>query len=85
MGHEDSRTRRGQNNSHYPVRSGTQLRSLELSYVRSSHNSMLMHLLTSPDDIMTAIMPEEEQDDFAKGFTIVGHVGRLVEVSLDAP
>lgn len=46
---------------------------------------MLMHLLTSPDDIMTAIMPEEEQDDFAKGFTIVGHVGRLVEVSLDAP
>lgn len=44
-----------------------------------------MHLLTSSDEIMTAIIPEEEQNDFAKGFTIVGHVGRLDEVSLDAP
>lgn len=43
---------------------------------------MLMKLLTSSDEIMTAIMPEEELDDFAKGFTIVGHVGRLNDVSL---
>jgi len=45
---------------------------------------MLAHLLISPDEIMNAIMPEEEQDEYAKGFTIVGHVGRLVEISPDA-
>lgn len=44
---------------------------------------MLMHLLIGPDEIMNAIMPEEEQDDYAKGFTIVGHVGRQSKVSLD--
>jgi hypothetical protein len=46
---------------------------------------MLIDLLISPDEVMTAIIPEEEQDEYAKGFTIVGHVGRLVEVSSDAP
>lgn len=40
---------------------------------------MAMHL----DDIMAAIMPEEQQDDYAKGFTIVGHVGMLAEGFLD--
>ncbi len=45
---------------------------------------MLAHLLISPDEIMNAIMPEEEQDEYAKGFTIVGHVGRLVDISPDA-
>ncbi len=84
MEHKDPKTRRGQNNSYHSVRSGTQLRSLELSYVRWPHNSMLAHLLISPDEIMNAIMPEEEQDEYAKGFTIVGHVGRLVEISPDA-
>lgn len=84
MEYEDARARRGQKNSYCSVRSGTQLRSLELSYVRWPHECMLTHLLISPDDIMTAIMPEEEQDDYAKGFTIVGHVGRLIEISSDA-
>ena len=32
-------------------------------------------LLRWQDDIMTAIMPDEEQNDLPTGFTIVGHVG----------
>lgn len=28
-----------------------------------------------PDDIMSALLPEAEQDEFPTGFSIVGHVG----------
>ena len=28
-------------------------------------------------DIMDAILPEEEQEDYPTGFSIVGHVGTL--------
>lgn len=31
--------------------------------------------LTSTDDIMSAILPEEELEEIPTGFTIVGHVG----------
>ena len=81
MGHENPRASRGPKSSCYPVRSGIELRLLELPYVRWSDDFQSTHLLTSLDDIMTAIMPEEEQDDLPTGFTIVGHVGMLAEVS----
>lgn len=29
------------------------------------------------DDIMSAILPESEQDDLPTGFSIVGHIGAL--------
>ena len=35
-------------------------------------------LLIPPDDIMSAILPEAEQDEFPTGFSIVGHVGASV-------
>lgn len=38
-----------------------------------------------PDDIMSAILPEEEQDEFPTGFSIVGHVGAFLCPSVVFP
>ena len=32
----------------------------------------------SIDDIMSAILPENDQDEIPTGFSIVGHVGKTV-------
>ena len=38
--------------------------------------------MNHPDDIMSAILPEDEQDEFPSGFSIVGHVGASVNLIL---
>ena len=43
-------------------------------YVRDNHLPRYYNLI-SVDDIMTAILPEEDQDEVPVGFSIVGHVG----------
>ena len=42
--------------------------------------SSLTEALT--DEIMSAILPEGQQDELPTGFSIVGHVGRLCEADL---
>ena len=32
-------------------------------------------LIAGQDDIMSSILPEDEQDELPSGFTIVGHIG----------
>ncbi len=36
-----------------------------------------MRLMTGKDDIISSIIPEDEQDELPSGFTSVGHVGKF--------
>ncbi len=61
------------------VQSDIRLRLLELPYVCARDKYLLEQRGSSrPDDIMSAILPEAEQDDLPTGFTIVGHVGAFM-------
>ena len=63
----------GRKSLSYAVRLGNEVRRLELL----SAGVSLLHELTNLkiDDIMTAILPEAEQDELPTGFSVVGHVG----------
>ena len=60
---------------HDELRPRTEIRLLELPYVRSPPPFSKYPSLIAVDDIMTAILPEEDQDELPVGFNIVGHVG----------
>jgi hypothetical protein len=39
----------------------------------------------SSDDIMSSIMPEDQQDDLPSAFSVTGHIGRMAIPDLDSP
>ena len=58
--------------------------ALKLDYEYWTYRTYVVALLTRVavwltwvDDIMTAILPEEDQGEVPTGFSIVGHIGQL--------
>lgn len=41
---------------------------------------LALPVLTEPDDIASAILPTDENDEIPSGFTLVGHVGRTLYI-----